>query len=275
MFKTKIAVDWYSFTLLAYPEYFDPNGVFPEYATIALETGLGSLWSFIVSHKDDWQAAKSRPPYTTAIQRENMFYLYAGSSQSHILLECSGKGCQELEKNGLLQKLISETSDRATRIDIAHDWKTAIRPMQVHDDGFSSKFKSVTTITSPTGETFYLGSPKSEKRVRVYVYDAPHPRAGILRFEYIFRKTSAKIIAKRLETETLEDVVSSCIVTYGWKSEFLKQERTTGLANIRPERGSAKTLRWILTQVAPAMRRLIDESVIEDPELFFKNNFMP
>lgn len=275
MFETKVAIDWLSFTLLAYPEYFDPEGVFPEYATVALETGLGTIWEHIKGNEDSWEAAKCRPPYNVAIKRENMFYLYAGTSQNHILMECSGKGCQALEKVGLLNDLIAITSDRATRIDIAHDFKTKIRPMQVYDDGFSPKFKAATTIVSPTGETFYLGSPKSEKRCRVYVYNKPHPRAGVLRFEYIFRKASAKSIAERLAEETLEEVVSSCISTYGWKSEFLQQERKPGLTNLRPERGSAKTLRWIIIQVAPAIRRLIDESVIDDPEMFFRSNFMP
>lgn len=275
MFETKVLIDWYSCTLLAYPEYFDPNGVFPEYAEVALTNGLGRIWERLKGDENEWKSAKSRPPYTTAIQREQMFYIYAGTSQRHVLLECSGKGCQELQKIGLLTDLIAATKDRATRVDIAHDIKTAIRPMQVFDDGYSPKFKSATTIVSPTGETFYLGSPKSEKRVRVYVYNQPHERAGILRFEYIFRKHSAKTIALQIEQFQLEEIAQSCIATYGWRSEFLKQEQVPGLANVRAERGNAKTMRWLLIQVAPAIRRLIEEDVISDPQSFFNANFVP
>lgn len=275
MYKTRIIIDWLSFTLVAFPEYFDPDGVFPEYALMSLEKHLGSLWPDLLCDKNDWQSAKSRPPYTTAIHRDQMFYVYAGTSQSHILVEVSGKGCERLRESGKLVELIRKTEKRTTRIDIAHDFETNIRPIQVYDDGYSSKFKSATTIVSQTGETFYLGSPKSEKRVRVYTYNKPHPRAGLLRFEYIFRKSAAKMIASRLCNESMESIVKSCIATYGWKSEFLKQKQVGGLTNVREERGSAKTLRWVLLQVAPAMRRLIEEEVITDPEKFFKTNFMP
>lgn len=275
MYKTRSLVDWLSFTVPAFPEYFDPNGVFPEYATMALVEHLGAMWLYMLGDIDAWEVAKSRPPYTTAIHRNHLFYIYAGASQTHVLVEISGKGCEQLRKDEQLIRLLKKARSRATRVDIAHDFETKIRPMQVYDDGFSSKFKAATTIVSPTGETFYLGSPKSEKRVRVYTYNAPHPRAGLLRFEYVFRKKSAKMIVGRLCDEELSEVVKSCIATFGWKSKFLEQEQSEGLTNVREERGSAKTLRWVLMQVAPAIRRLIEEDVIVDPEEFFKTNFMP
>lgn len=276
MFKTTAHVDWISFTAPCFNKPFKPGDGFPEFGEYAFLSMLGNVWTEMVGNVSDWILVGSRPPYTVAAQKDKMFTVYAGKKQAHVLMEISGKGCQRLRDLGLEQTLLTKVADRVTRIDIAHDWETQITPMAVVEEGHSEAFKTVTTIQSNSGETVYVGSPKSLRRCRIYRYSPPHPRSKILRFEYVFRKGAAKTIAKSFERMSMDKIVNSCIDTLKWKHSIFDFERElVKLPLARPERGSSNTLRWVLTQVAPAIRTLVAEQIIEDPERFFQTHFIP
>lgn len=276
MFKSTVHFDWLSFTVPCYPEPFDKLGGFPDFGEYALLAALGTDWAALSGKPSDWLIVRSRPPYTIAVQRDGMITLYAGGTQTHVLVEISGRGCKHLRDLGIERSILGEVKDRVSRIDIAHDFQTQITPMAVVEAGHSSAFKTITTISSKTGETVYVGSAKSVRRCRIYRYAPPHPRSGVLRFEYVFRKKAAKQIAKMAEYSDMEEMANGCIDMMKWEHSMFDQEREkVKLPLHREERGQAKAMRWVLTQVAPAIRQLITDKVIIDPEDFFRANFIP
>lgn len=181
--------------------------------------------------------------------------IWWGGVANHVLCEISGTGCQLLRDNGTLMAVVKSTQQRCTRIDIAVDLPDAGKPADFVAIKMENRFKVTETMDTDTGWTQYVGSRKSERFARVYLYREPHPRSGVMRVEHVFRGDYAKEVAHGLLATGLREIVRACGNTYGWQHPRWQPEGTTDgkIKAQRHDKEDAATVRWLAKAVAPAL----------------------
>mgnify|MGYP000735580034 CR=1 FL=1 len=258
-------IDWLSWTL---PAKIEPRSVAELY-----QMSKHKLWQIderierIIYDGQLIDAAGSRTPYRLALARDdNGFRCYGNSRTETILHELTGTGCEPLRDEHLARVFAAGLCEHLTRLDYAIDIRTETKPSVFANERDSERFRSVSFIRSETGETVYIGSPKSDRFARVYRYNPPHPRAHLLRIEIVFRRKLAKHAAKQLlETESQQDFIAQIGNTWGfahddWQPEVITDEKLK--APVASKRNQ-DTVSWLYTQVAPAVRRLMDENELD------------
>lgn len=259
-------IDWLSFTLETPVEPLQSSDVLDIAKGIANEKTSPELGKAIFNG-EGFSPSGSRPPYRYAILRaDHGCAIYAGSHTGTVLYEISGTGCNVLRDAKKLCLCLVDIVDRITRIDIACDVRTATRPTLFSNQRDSQRFRSVGFVRSDAGETVYIGSPQSDRYCRVYRYNPPHPRAELLRIEFVARRDMAKRTAEDiLSAQGLDEVVARNGNTYGfthpdWQPEVRTDEKLRAKVVKREREG---TVYWLYKQVAPALARCISEGSIE------------
>jgi len=220
----------------------------------------------------------SRAPYTDVwTDPEGGISLYASPNLVHCCVEISGSGCENIIKLGFMQAVLGKCTDRVTRIDIATDIESSTPPSEFVSIVAHDRMRASGYQKSETGETCYVGSKKSDRYARVYRYYAPHPRAHLLRIEHVFRRKYAKSVAAAILGTSVEAAAAAAGKAFGWAHADwdLDARETPDISITAPERGSTSTISWIVRSVAPAIRRLIEDGTIKDPEVFFRKYFYP
>jgi len=269
-------IDWLTFTIpMVY--YGATND---DYA-VAISSGLldmcgddlrtsvfGGAWE---------KQERSRAPYIDAwVLPMAGITLFGSPNLTHACIEISGSGCERLIERGLLNQVLECSQERVTRIDIACDIETEIRPTEFVEKVNHERMRTSGHVISDTGETCYVGSQKSERYARVYRYNKPHPRADLLRVEHVFRKDYAKKVAAAIVGKTLADVTRSAGLAFGWGHEIWQpdSDQCADISLISERRDSGKTVFWLVNRVAPAFKRLCADGTIKDPEAFINSYFM-
>jgi len=258
-------VDWLSFTL---KEYQEPRTAMQLYkfADIQLRK-VGEHVREVIFNKQGFDPCGGRAPYRVAIARNDAGARIYGSSHTEtILFEISGRGCEALRSSENARIFLGSILDGITRLDVAIDIPSSVRPNQFCNSREHEKFRSISFIRSSTGETVYVGSPKSDRFCRVYRYNPPHPRAHLLRVEFVFRRKLARAAAESYcKTENEQDFIGSLGNTYGFNHEIW-QPRTVTDERLRvpvQERKDSDTVAWLYRSVAPALRRLMDTGTFD------------
>ena len=218
-----------------------------------------------------------RSPYPMGMtDKEKGVTVWFGGKLTHFTVELSGRGVDFADKHIGINNLICVVRERVTRIDLAVDMLTDVTPEAFVDAGHSSRTKTKAVMTSQSGDTVYVGSTRSEHYARVYRYAHPHPRSPFLRVEHVFRREQARSVASVLCSGSLRDAVASCRDLYGWQHQLSLtwKGKTADLAVPRPERNGGKTLYWLISQVVPSFRRLVQEGIIDDPVRFCEMYFL-
>lgn len=221
---------------------------------------------------------RGRAPYSMGWRDvDKGISVFASGKLNHFTVEHSGKGIRFLERQGLLDAMLTSTQNHISRIDIAVDIEDWIAPSAFATAREGGRFKTFSDLSSPSGVTCYVGSMHSERYARVYRYNPPHPRAHLLRVEHVFRRDNAKKVASSLHFESIEAVIAGCWRDFGWYYPLadLENVEPADLTAFRPERKMGSTLRWLIRVVAPSFKRLVAEGVIENPEQFLVAYFMP
>lgn len=263
-----IHIDWLSFTL---EEGRQPHSIYDllQLANGRINKNHESLGKEIFNGLD-WTAGPGRPPYAYALARQdNGAFVYGGSHTRTILYELSGRGCEFLREG--LQPLRDDDYfyERVTRIDLACDVLTDTRPSDFCAERSTQRFRTTGDIRSDSGETTYIGSPKSDRLCRVYRYHKPHPRSGLLRIEFVFRRGMAeRAVQELVAAENAAQFVAAAGNTYGfthpdWRPGVETEERLTGRIIKKSQDG---TIGWLYKQVVPAMRRLMREGALDMTE---------
>lgn len=224
-----------------------------------------------------WKPASGRRPYRYGHENKEIgLYVHFGG-QSNALIQFSGNGCKFLESSDLMMTVLVGARDRMTRLDIATDIETSVRPEEVVKAGYNARIKTQSITKSPSGETAYVGSRTSAKFCRVYRYEEPHPRAKMLRIEYETKKVQARITAECILANGLEHTADMLSKYYEWSHEVIPepQDYTTAIPSEVSQRSESKTLHWLLKQCAPAFKKLVVSGAISDPHEFFEKHFMP
>lgn len=260
-----VHTDWLSFTL---PVKVDPRGHAQLY-----DTARRKLMEVSKAHEtyifdgQPFDPSLSRPPYGVALAREDNGVRVFGSSPTQtVLYELAGRACEGLREQESSRRFIAPIVDRLTRWDLAVDIRTGTRPTDFSNARNHRSFRSVSYIQSDTGETCYVGSPKSDRFCRVYRYNPPHPRADTLRVEFVFRRGLARTAALRFtECQDQSKFVAELGNTWGWSHADWRPGVETDERVRVPiaTRDNQDTVFWLYHQVAPALRRLLAEGAID------------
>lgn len=227
----------------------------------------------------NWQKReKSRAPYTDAwTDPEGGISLFVSPNLVHCCVEVSGAGCERIIAQGAMEAILAGCSERVTRIDIATDIETSTQPAEFVSIVSHERMRANGLYNSETGQTCYVGSQKSDRFARVYRYYEPHPRANLLRIEHVFRRKYAKSVARAILDTSIEATAAAAGKAFGWAHSEWNLDNATSpdISIVSPEKGGGKTISWLVRSVAPAVRRLIEDGTIRDPEQFFAQYFMP
>lgn len=261
-----VKIDWMSFSLT----WAEDNGREGEHLWRNISTALDALEFSDLPEKLNmlvsWERQLGRAPY-----RESLFDVTSGirvfthPTLQHCLLELSGTACHWLEKRGDLYYVLNAVQTRLTRVDVAVDMETEVRPSEFMLARDEKRFKSSGSQISESGETYYLGSRFSNRFCRVYRYNPPHERSHLLRCEFQIKDKDARALPATIFSEGIEAVAESFKEKFGFTHECWKQGDVTPaeIKAWRPDRKEGKTLFWLVDTVAPLLARLHDEGVID------------
>jgi len=245
------------------------NGFADMFGLALRSTVFGGIWE---------KQERSRAPYTDAwVQSEGGITLFASPNLTHACIEISGQGCEWLISGNHLQEVLGCCKERITRVDVATDIETSTQPAEFVSIVNHERMRANGMQNSETGQTCYVGSKKSDRYARVYRYYPPHPRSHLLRIEHVFRRKYAKAVVQAILDTSLEAVAEAAGKAFGWAhSEWNVQAlQSADISIVAPERGQRSTVTWLVRSVAPAIRRLIADGTIRDPDLFFATYFKP
>lgn len=259
-----IRLDWVSFTI---PRPLDlPESLYFDWVGDTIQQAVeGKHFPLALSTPQTWKLIKSHKPYSVAFANREYegFVVMYSMKRGEMLIELQGRFCEEYPR---WAKQIAHTFSRdVTRLDVAVDVNTDVRPIGT---GISADSKTWSVSSSKSGETVYCGSPKSEKMMRVYRYNDPHPRSHLLRSEVVFRRGWAKKLAEKLSHPS---ALAQFVAEY-WRtqkadwwlmnvSHIILDEKAPNLVSAPERRGSdkttASTLNWLHSQVRPAISRAV------------------
>ena len=257
-------IDWISFTIPAKLPILAPEQLL-QTTYQKLRKDYPNVTGEIIQ-KHNYVPFVGRAPYRFALANsDRSVRIYGGGSNDTILIEISGRGCDGIRDHALARRICGEFSNRATRLDYAVDIRCRTLPTNFASKRKINTFRSNATIQSDTGETVYLGSPKSDRFARIYRYHHPHPRSELLRVEFVFRRGLARSAVGHLaQSESAQAFIASCGNTWGldhadWQPDHETNERLK--TESRSKTGD-KTVSWLYTQVAPAIARLVKEDAL-------------
>lgn len=270
------AIDWLSFTIDAVGEGVELQSDDPEYLASAVEHAAPFVADFVRKLDGDWKRTAGRKPYAYALRHDAGVTFYWSLHRPEILCELSGKGCARLRDEGHEDSVLYEVADRVTRLDIATDMQTDTRPSDFIAAGHTGRVKSIGSFVSQTGETVYLGSQKSDRYCRVYRYDDPHPRADLLRVEMVMRRKMARAAVTEVLLNGVESVAAGLGEVMAWKHTDWDTADVEASIPALPKqtRETAGTLHWLVTQVAPAFKRMVAEGEISEPKKWLTAHFL-
>lgn len=277
--RNRKIVDWISFTIMIEQDFSSRVTILDSwdnflYAFERFSPDMNRY--FMESILDGWKPSRGRSPYSHSWSNDAGFVVFYSPKLPHALIEITGTGCDRLRKDHVLNKVLHTVRHRVTRFDFAVDVECETKPSEVVEDGISGRFKSKSNIISETGETQYVGSRKSDRYLRVYRYNAPHPRSGLMRYEFVFKKQLARDMLQSYVAGEFNDdrMMSYCGHAFGIEHEtFSTKAKPIPTHIYRKERENAGTLRWLVAQCAPAFKKLVKQGVIENPEEFIKEYF--
>ena len=267
----RVGIDWYSFTVPTTATFEEKQHLdqFTNWLSLTLESP--KLMHFLTS--GDFVQRNSRRPYQQGIAKDDNFFVWYGG-HNHMLVEITGKFCSILSDcadntfGDWLNRVIQKTSHRATRIDLALDIKTDVRPVEVFKRGFNPAIKSLSQLTSQTGETVYLGSKKAEKYTRIYRYDIGD-RKDFLRIEQVYRRKSAKAISKNIVFFGVGYCIQQGLNSLKLKHPIIPkvENHSEKLKSEKHKSSDVKKLHWFKHNVVPALRDLLVRGVISIDEI--------
>lgn len=221
--------------------------------------------------------SKGRKPYSHSYHVEGQFIsVFCSTKLPHALIEISGQGCEKLEEKDLLTVILSAAINRLTRVDVACDFLTDLRPKAFVDGGYSDRIQSHGEIISRDGETQYVGSRTSDRFCRVYRYNPPHVRSHLLRIEYQLKRENAKVAAQSFLETNLAAVAAQLGASFNWQHSLWTGcvPSSDKLPGWSPDRHDAKTMFWLNAQVAPALIKAQRSGMI-DVQLWFAERVLP
>jgi hypothetical protein len=266
-------IDWVSFTVPFTPTTQSNLSEYKagQLAWDAIGRYSSKLLTVLYKCPSGFQWSRGRAPYSASWRCDEGVTIYYHPRINNILIEVSGRGCDHFRKENQLDTILKSALERLTRLDFAIDVETDVLPTEIARKGIQGRFKSYSTTRSETGETCYIGSRKSERYLRIYRYNPPHPRHAYLRYEFVSRKDMAKSVLRAYLDNGQDD--EKLMAYFGEAFGINHPTYAVAAENIpvhlyRKERGKAGTMLWLTGTVAPAFKSLVAEGVIDNPRQF-------
>lgn len=212
-----------------------------------------------------WTDKGGRSGYAVSSAHEVGARVFFGHETAPPLIELPGAACDLVHSSGELLPFMSRNTDGITRIDFAADIETFTMPFDFVGAGRSARQRSISKIDSDSGQTVYIGSPQSDRRLRVYRYRHPHPRSQFLRVECMLRGELAKAAATEALVNGIASAWQIAVSVYGLEHPLIYAARTDRKfeATLRNEPTAAGKLAWIHKQVVPALRTAIKDGLLD------------
>lgn len=220
---------------------------------------------------------KGRAPYSNSIQFTSLARLFYNNKLNHASMELSGITCMKARELDVVSELLEFAMPRITRLDLAVDVECDVKPIEIITKGISARFKTLSQLTSDSGDTVYIGSRKSEKFMRIYRYNEPHPRNQLLRFEFVFKREYAVAIASALISSgyNYAAIAEQCRKQYDIEHPIYPRSSDSVDVEMQyDQRTAGKTLQWLIGVCAPAFQKLCNQGLIDDPENFVQTHFL-
>jgi len=269
-------IDWLTFTLTLRYE-----GEGSEAYACAIRNGFVDAFGTVLADRvfagNFTLKDRSRAPYKHAYADTLLgISVFASPTLTHFCVEISGQGCERLIELGAMNEVLTAIHKRCTRIDIACDIETQVRPTEFIECLTHERMRASGYQKSETGETCYVGSQKSDRYARVYRYNAPHPRSHLLRVEHVFRRENAKSVAVQCCSHDMENIAIAAGKAFGWKHPIWVTSEYGSLdISATRERGrTGNTVFWLVNQCAPAFKKLVQTGAIRNAEEFLQTYFM-
>lgn len=258
MVKVSVGIDFLQYTLEVGPRTFGGAERSEDWDMMkrVLQECL-EQWSDMYEEKS-WRVGDNRlSPYShsislfhnvTGIRFANLYY--SNKNIDTVLVQHTGQGCAQIFN---ILPLLDYVQPRIGRLDVAIDVETEERPQAYYDaykGGLSKAFE-----VSPSGETFYLGSRKSDKFMRIYRYNAPHERAHLLRFEIQYKREFARAAAWHITQNGIRAFAMSALSEYPLPTEHITEGEYDPFFIARKSQGD--TILWLDKQVRPAILKLV------------------
>lgn len=216
--------------------------------------------------------SKGRRHQNIGMESELGFHAFGNAKMDYASFEATGRGCGNLR--AIAPDWINSfrgKEEKITRIDIAVDIITDTTPREfAHKVG--SNRAAYGAQDSVTGSTVYLGSKKSDRYVRVYRYNPPHPRSDKLRIEMVFRRKQCLSMMGSIFEHGLWEAALMAGQIYKFQ-----HKDWTSLEGFDPDKEKVKampveqrgqnTLMWFIRQVLPAIERMEKEGIISRKDL--------
>lgn len=178
---------------------------------------------------------------------------------------CSGMVCDVLLQHMTPEMLCACTAGRCTRIDLAIDIETDVPPSEFARMREAGRIETYSRMVSPTGETCYVGSRKSDRMARVYRYNPPHPRSHLLRVEGEFKGDAAKQVVTHLCRDGLTKTCAAAHAAFGWEHPLYTENAmiVSAIPARVYDRVGAERLKWLNEVCAAAIRKASFEGLID------------
>lgn len=265
---TFYSIDYYAFTI---PLRGIPAGEGEQTKQFVLEAFASACAAVGVPVPGGhvWEIEKAKGFYSWRARNvDSKIAVSWGNVNPHLYVELSGFTCAFYDGLGILDNLIYETRDRASRVDFAVDVEcdNSVESIIVNNEGIA--FKSHAFISSPQGDTYYVGSRKSERFARVYRYHKPHPRHTLLRFEVEYKGEACKALLQQFRGVPNAELTAIAHAPFKWK--FDPMASFVGSASKLPARdydkGDPSTVRWLCGTVASSLRQAFLSGLITPQE---------
>lgn len=261
----RYSIDWLSFTVPFNPIARSNSHLLGPLVEQAVTNYLGGLANAVISELP-FTVGFGRRPYSVSWGREDGgLRFFASPTLSHILVEISGTGCKALVATGALQEVLALVHERASRVDLACDIETDIRPIEFTVQRSVKRFKSEGYIKSDTGETSYIGGLSSDRFARVYRYNPPHPRSQSLRVEHVFRRRQAQALAKALVAGDYAGAVVSAGKVFGWTHATWDTGEVSpiSISAVPLKKQNKSTVNWLYGAVVSSLVRSVNAGDID------------
>jgi len=252
----RVSIDWLSVSYADSP-----------YLGKVSRLGLTEFIHGLTGLNDTWHISGGRRPFNTAYKGfDSLAMIYGYTSYNGVLLELSGRAMDRIEASSPALVDTWLAMSKITRIDIALDLEERIAPAILCKDITA---RTLGKLQSSTGETYYVGSQKSDKFARIYLYNEPHERANSTRIEFVYRRDYAIEIARLLASGAGAKVVGNIkrelqekglLMTNHWHE--ISEDKIS--MNGENSRSDARTLLWLKKQVSPSIERLLANGVSQE-----------
>lgn len=271
----QVKVDYLAFTLPIGDGERPVDNVFADEAiNLLVQYAPDALTNTMKENQFLFRAEKGRRPYKTMYRfKEQGLSIFCGG-QSNVLYEYSGMGCDFLRSIEQLESTAFRVRDRLTRIDVAIDINDAPDTAALQELIGNGRAKTNGVYNSPTGSTIYVGSRRSLRYMRIYRFAPPHPRSDTTRIEVVFRKAQATALGNTLNDIGIEGAAQQTLNLYKFSGIEPVHANAGTITIPRAQRENAGTVRWLITQCAPAFRRMVQAGEITNPDTFFREHFL-